>query len=247
MPVWTAFQAHMTDKRVHYEKKLRNWWQLTCGKLQDYSVQAPAELQFSPTNNMSSDDRIHAANRSSKTKVGFVREKGRKSDFDDAIIALWNKIWNTTADTQAFRWTEDKKRDQDQDDTKEDKAVETQQDFDGELEDVKDAEESDSNAGEDGDDEEGDDEIKDGIGMVDPLESGAVDGKFWEGGHDDGEEPESNEAELSATENQTMPKDFDLSTAKENTAGGEQSKAENQRPRDEITGGEYGQLVRRRS
>ncbi|KAH9455101.1 hypothetical protein Pst134EA_022577 [Puccinia striiformis f. sp. tritici] len=150
-------------------------------------------------------------------------------------------------DSQAFRWTEDKKRDQDQDDTKEDKAVETQQDFDGELEDVKDAEESDSNAGEDGDDEEGDDEIEDGIGMVDPLESGAVDGKFWEGGHDDGEEPESNEAELSATENQTMPKDFDLSTAKENTAGGEQSKAENQRPRDEITGGEYGQLVRRRS
>ncbi|KNF01545.1 hypothetical protein PSTG_05325 [Puccinia striiformis f. sp. tritici PST-78] len=184
---------------------------------------------------MSSDDRIHAANRSSKTKVEQNLEYDGRYSMPIA------------RDSQAFRWTEDKKRDQDQDDTKEDKAVETQQDFDGELEDVKDAEESDSNAGEDGDDEEGDDEIKDGIGMVDPLESGAVDGKFWEGGHDDGEEPESNEAELSATENQTMPKDFDLSTAKENTAGGEQSKAENQRPRDEITGGEYGQLVRRRS
>ncbi|POW04494.1 hypothetical protein PSHT_11200 [Puccinia striiformis] len=193
-----------------------------------------AEL-LSPTNNMSSDDRIHAANRSSKTKVEQNLEYDGRYSMPIA------------RDSQAFRWTEDKKRDQDQDDTKEDKAVETQQDFDGELEDVKDAEESDSNAGEDGDDEEGDDEIKDGIGMVDPLESGAVDGKFWEGGHDDGEEPESNEAELSATENQTMPKDFDLSTAKENTAGGEQSKAENQRPRDEITGGEYGQLVRRRS
>ncbi|KAI7944893.1 hypothetical protein MJO28_010588 [Puccinia striiformis f. sp. tritici] len=119
---------------------------------------------------------------------------------------------------------EDDKREQDQDDTKEDKAVETQQDFDGELEDVKDADESDSNADEDGDDEEGDDEIEDGVGKVDPLDSGAVDEKFWEGGDDDGDEPETNEAELSAKENQTMPKDSDL-TAKENTAGGEQNKA----------------------
>ncbi|KAI9615703.1 hypothetical protein H4Q26_011340 [Puccinia striiformis f. sp. tritici PST-130] len=113
---------------------------------------------------------------------------------------------------------------EDDEQLEEDKAVETQQDFDGELEDVKDADESDSNADEDGDDEEGDDEIEDGVGKVDPLDSGAVDEKFWEGGDDDGDEPETNEAELSAKENQTMPKDSDL-TAKENTAGGEQNKA----------------------
>ncbi|KAI9606787.1 hypothetical protein H4Q26_006325 [Puccinia striiformis f. sp. tritici PST-130] len=118
---------------------------------------------------------------------------------------------------------EDEKCDKDLDDTKEDKAFETQQDFNGELEDVKDADKSDSNADEDGDGKEGADEIDDGVG--EPLDSGAVDEKFWEGGDDDGDKPEANEAELSAQENQPMPKDSDL-TAKQSTAGGEQNKAQ---------------------
>ncbi|KNE97290.1 hypothetical protein PSTG_09401 [Puccinia striiformis f. sp. tritici PST-78] len=118
---------------------------------------------------------------------------------------------------------EDEKCDKDLDDTKEDKAFETQQDFNGELEDVKDADKSDSNADEDGDGKEGADEIDDGVG--EPLDSGAVDEKFWEGGDDDRDKPEANEAELSAQENQPMPKDSDL-TAKQSTAGGEQNKAQ---------------------
>jgi midasin len=66
--------------------------------------------------------------------------------------------------------------------------------------------------------------VEDGVGKVDPLDSGAVDEKFWEGGDKAGDEPETNEAELSAKENQPMPQDSDL-TAQENTAGGEQNKA----------------------
>ncbi|WAQ89034.1 hypothetical protein PtA15_10A457 [Puccinia triticina] len=118
---------------------------------------------------------------------------------------------------------EEEKREADQDATKEDKAVETQQDFDASLEDVENADEGDSNTD---DEDEADDEIEDGVGKVDPLDSGAVDEKFWEGGDEAGDEPESNDAELSAKENQPMPQDSDL-TAQENTVGGEQNKAKN--------------------
>ncbi|KAI9619657.1 hypothetical protein KEM48_006200, partial [Puccinia striiformis f. sp. tritici PST-130] len=156
---------------------------------------------------------------------------------DGRSVQGWNRAWWWTGakvfsdeieDDEQLEGlqgeAEDEKCDKDLDDTKEDKAFETQQDFNGELEDVKDADKSDSNADEDGDGKEGaDDEIDDGVG--EPLDSGAVDEKFWEGGDDDGDKPEANEAELSAQENQPMPKDSDL-TAKQSTAGGEQNKAQ---------------------
>ncbi|KAA1117838.1 hypothetical protein PGT21_025055 [Puccinia graminis f. sp. tritici] len=70
---------------------------------------------------------------------------------------------------------DEEKPEADQDASKEDKAVETQQDFDASLEDVEDADDSESNANED---DEADDEVEDGLGKVDPLDSGAVDENF---------------------------------------------------------------------
>ena len=46
-------------------------------------------------------------------------------------------------------------------------------------------------------------------GKVDPLDSGAVDEKLWEGEDEAGNAPETNEAELNAKENQPMPQDSD--------------------------------------
>ncbi|KAH9812034.1 hypothetical protein DFH28DRAFT_1177882 [Melampsora americana] len=125
---------------------------------------------------------------------------------------------------------------------KEDRGVETQLEFDAPLEDVEDGEEeegSDDEA-EEKDEEEGD-EIEDGVGEVDPLDSGAVDEKFWEGEDDEEKDSkEEKEAEMNAKQNQTAPEDSTLA-AKDNQKAGEQNSEEKKEEHEHDKEGEQGQ------
>ncbi|KAI8453986.1 hypothetical protein BY996DRAFT_4638411 [Phakopsora pachyrhizi] len=107
---------------------------------------------------------------------------------------------------------------------KEDRAIETQDDLEGaELEDVQERDGKDDGGDGDNDEEDCDDNVEDGVGKVDPLDSGAVDEKFWdEQGSEDGGE-EENEAGLSAKQEKEMSKDSEL-VAKSSSTGGEQNR-----------------------
>ncbi|KAG0149859.1 hypothetical protein CROQUDRAFT_39244 [Cronartium quercuum f. sp. fusiforme G11] len=117
---------------------------------------------------------------------------------------------------------------------KEDRGVETKLEFDAPLEDVEEEDGSDSgNEGDEKDEEDGADEIEDGVGKVDPLDSGAVDEKFWEGEDEDEKEgEEQGEADMSAKQNQSAPKDSSL-TAKENQKTGEQNAPDSKEGKDD--------------
>ncbi|CAH7673990.1 hypothetical protein PPACK8108_LOCUS8887 [Phakopsora pachyrhizi] len=68
-----------------------------------------------------------------------------------------------------------------------------------------------------------DNNVEDGVGKVNPIDSGAVDEKFWdEQGSEDGGE-EENEAGLSAKQEKEMSKDSEL-VAKSSSTGGEQNR-----------------------
>ncbi|KAI8447911.1 hypothetical protein BY996DRAFT_8428485 [Phakopsora pachyrhizi] len=102
---------------------------------------------------------------------------------------------------------------------KEDRAIETQDDLEGaELEDIQERDGKDDGGDGDNDEEDCDDNVEDGVGKVNPLDSGAVDEKFWdEQGSEDGGE-EENEARLSAKQEKEMSKDSEL-VAKKQTSG----------------------------
>ncbi|MBW0467712.1 hypothetical protein O181_007427 [Austropuccinia psidii MF-1] len=103
--------------------------------------------------------------------------------------------------------------------TDEDKAVETQNDFDAQLENLPETEEDASSSQSDVEED-----IDDGIGKVDPLDSKAVDEKFWEG-ENETDQTEAPQPDMCAKEEKAMPKDSDLA-AKENQTSGEQNKPE---------------------
>ncbi|EGG02722.1 uncharacterized protein MELLADRAFT_66139 [Melampsora larici-populina 98AG31] len=125
---------------------------------------------------------------------------------------------------------------------KEDRGVETQLEFDAPLEDVEEGDEEDGSDDEtDEKDEEEGDEIEDGVGEVDPLDSGAVDEKFWEGEDDDEKESkEEKEAEMNAKQNQTAPEDSTLA-AKDNQKAGEQNTEEKKEENEHDKDGEEGE------
>lgn len=103
---------------------------------------------------------------------------------------------------------------------KEDKAFETKDDFDASLEDVEDVEEDEALQSDKDNDE---DSIEDGVGKTDPLDSGAVDEKFWEGQEEGEDDSDNNPADMGAKANKPMPEDSELK-AQEHDLGNEQSK-----------------------
>ncbi|KAI8452180.1 hypothetical protein BY996DRAFT_8519853 [Phakopsora pachyrhizi] len=98
-------------------------------------------------------------------------------------------------------------------------AKDTQDDLEGaELEDIQERDGKDDGGDGDNDEEDCDNNVEDGVGKVNPLDSGAVDEKFWdEQGSEDGGE-EENEAGLSAKQEKEMSKDSEL-VAKKQTSG----------------------------